>query len=384
MKWTFSINGYDLLFLATISTGLIFTCLLFFVKRINRKANRFLGLALLVIVLWMSWVLSIDIQLGKYFPYWSWLPWQFSLSIGPLIYWYVRKLVNPGRKFKPVDWLHFNPLLIEQGVLVIEILESRKIGGSTYDSAAFAILNPIVQALALVSVLTYLFLSLHLLRNYHRELAGQLSDADRYQYRWLQRLLAGFGFLWLLWAPFTAVDFICYHYGLGINSYYPLYLLLSVMIVWIGVEAFLRPEFVPIELPQVKPAVARELPSADVVRLAAWLEGQMTQNLFYRNAGLTLRGLAEELDLHPNELSRIINAGTGKNFNDFVNAYRIEDVMRKIQDSAYDHITLLGIAFDCGFNSKTTFNRTFKQLTGKSPAEYKTAVKTAVKTAPIL
>jgi putative ABC transport system permease protein len=377
IKWSFSIDFYDLVFLATISAGLIFSCLLFFVKRINQKANRFLGLALFAIVLWMVWVLGIDVGLGRYFPEWSWLPLQFSLSIGPLIYWYVRKLLDPGQKLKTADWLYFSPLLIEQGILVVEIIESRKTKRATYDTAAFTMLNPAIQALALASMLIYLFCSLRLLRNYHRGLADQLSDAERYQYRWLQRLLAGFGCLWLLWAPFTAIDFVFYDYGLGISSYYPLYLLLAVMIVWIGVEAFLRPEFVVIDLLPGKPAPVTESPSADLLRLTAWLEEQITQNLFYRNAGLTLRGLAEELDIHPNELSRIINAGTGKNFNDFINTYRVRDVMRKIQDPAYDHITLLGIAFDCGFNSKTTFNRTFKQLTGKSPAEYKFALKTA-------
>jgi AraC-like DNA-binding protein len=377
IKWNFSINVYDLLFLATISAGLVFSCLLFFVGRINRKANRFLGLALLVIVLWMVWVLGIDVRLGRYFPHWNWLPLQFSLSIGPLIYLYVKKLIYPEQKFTVLALLHFSPLLFEQGVLIAEILESRKSGQATYDTASFISLNPIVQLLALASVLTYLYLSLQLLGKYHGELADQLSDADQYQYRWLQRLLIGFGCLWLLWMPFTAIDYIYYHYSLGLSSYFPLYLLLSVMILWIGVEAFLRPEFVVIEAAQARIITEPGPPSADLLRLTAWLETEITQNLFYRNAGLTLRGLAEALDLHPNELSRIINAGTGKNFNDFINTYRVNDVMRKIQDPAYTHITLLGIALDCGFNSKTTFNRTFKQLTGKSPVEYKSSLKTA-------
>jgi len=225
--------------------------------------------------------------------------------------------------------------------------------------------------------LTYLFLSLRLRRRFRQKLSDQLSDVARYQYSWLQRLLMGFSILWLFWAAFTTVDLAYYQYGLGIESYYPLYLLLATMIVWLGVEAFLRPEFVLIELSLLKPPVEPGPPSPDLLRSTDWLEGQMQQNLFYLNAGLTLRGLAEELDLHPNELSRIINCGTGKNFNDYINTYRVEDVKRKITDPAYDHITLLGIAFDCGFNSKTTFNRTFKALVGQSPAEYKTRPKTA-------
>ncbi|XHR97182.1 helix-turn-helix domain-containing protein [Mucilaginibacter sp. UC70_90] len=101
----------------------------------------------------------------------------------------------------------------------------------------------------------------------------------------------------------------------------------------------------------------------------------MKANLYYQDPELNLRSLAEKLDLHPNELSRIINTVLKKSFNDFINEYRVADVARKMQDPAYDHLTLLGIAFESGFNSKTTFNRTFKQMTGKNPAEYKLELK---------
>jgi ABC-type antimicrobial peptide transport system permease subunit/AraC-like DNA-binding protein len=101
----------------------------------------------------------------------------------------------------------------------------------------------------------------------------------------------------------------------------------------------------------------------------------METGQFYQDAELSLSSLAEKLDVHAHELSRIINIALKKNFNDFINEYRVVDVTRKMQDPAYDHITLLGIAFESGFNSKTTFNRTFKQMTGRSPAEYKIDLK---------
>src|SRR3569833_245838 len=70
-------------------------------------------------------------------------------------------------------------------------------------------------------------------------------------------------------------------------------------------------------------------------------------------------------------MSRIINTALKKSFNDFINEYRVQDALRKMQDPAFDHITLLGIAYESGFNSQTSFNRIFKQVTGKSPVEYK-------------
>ncbi|HEX3387226.1 MAG TPA: ABC transporter permease, partial [Mucilaginibacter sp.] len=104
---------------------------------------------------------------------------------------------------------------------------------------------------------------------------------------------------------------------------------------------------------------------------AAWLKRVMETNRYYQDPELSLGSLAEKLNLTTHELSRILNTILKKSFNDFINEYRARDVIAKMQDRAYDHITLLGIAFESGFNSQSTFYRTFKQMTGKSPVEYK-------------
>jgi len=101
----------------------------------------------------------------------------------------------------------------------------------------------------------------------------------------------------------------------------------------------------------------------------------MEDKQLYQDPELSLSLLAEKLEIHTHELSRIINIALKKNFSDFVNDFRVRDVVRKMQDPAFDHITLLGIAYESGFNSKSTFNRIFKQVTGKSPIEYKADLK---------
>ena len=118
-----------------------------------------------------------------------------------------------------------------------------------------------------------------------------------------------------------------------------------------------QPRVVPRETAASRPPIPAEL-----LQKGAWLKKAMEVNLFYQDTDLSLRSLAETLDLHPNELSRIINTAFGKNFNDFINEYRIREVIIKMQDPAYDRITLLGIAMDAGFNSKSTFNRTFRAV----------------------
>ena len=157
---------------------------------------------------------------------------------------------------------------------------------------------------------------------------------------------------------------------LGIEDYYPMYILMSIITIWISAEAFLRPEIILIDQ-KVEPQEKKPKPSDELLADAQWLRKQMELNLFYLNPELTLSNLAENLAMHPNVLSKLINEGIGMSFSDFVNDYRTQSVIEKLNDSNYSHITLLGISFESGFNSKTTFNRVFKNKTGKTPAAYK-------------
>jgi putative ABC transport system permease protein len=370
--YTFHITPYDLAFLGTIFIGLTFTAQLWFSKRINLTANRFLALAMVTIVLWIARILGIDIGLSAYTPHWSWLLLQFSLALGPLIYFYVLKITRPEYKFGWKDLLHFSPLLLELGAQALEVRDSIKTGEATYETPAFQQLNPALQMLAFVSVSIYLYGSSRPIQDFYQRLKFNGGDRYRYELRWLHHLLMGLGLLWLLWIPFTAVDCFYYHYHLGLTAYYPLYLLLSVMMIWIVAAAFLRPE---VGVPGREPLLSKTLPSGLLRQRGIWLKKAMEARLLYQDAELSLPSLAEALDMHPHELSRIINVALKKNFNDFINEYRIREVTRKMKDPAYDRLTLLGIAFDSGFNSKTTFNRTFRQITGKSPVEYKNDLK---------
>ncbi|MGZ3873289.1 MAG: helix-turn-helix domain-containing protein, partial [Mucilaginibacter sp.] len=368
-NYTIHTNLYDPLFLGSIFTGLSFSLQLWFTKRINQAANRFLALALIIIVLQAAWLLAVDIRLDTYLPRWGWLPLQFSLALGPLLFFYVLKTTRPEYKFRRRDLLHLSPLLLQQGILVLEIRESMRTGAATYHTLYFQLLNPVLQVLAFISVSTYLYLSFRLIERFYQRLKFNEGDRHRSELRWLYRLLAGFGLLWLLWIPYAAVDYFYYHGQLGSHTYHPLYLVLAVMMIRIAAVAFLRPDG---GISDKESLLSKSLPSAVLRQKGTWLKKAMESGLFYQDAELNLSSLAEKLHIHPHELSRIINVALKKNFNDFINEYRIREVTRKMQDRANDRLTLQGIASEAGFNSKSTFYRTFKQMTGKSPAEYKT------------
>ena len=84
---------------------------------------------------------------------------------------------------------------------------------------------------------------------------------------------------------------------------------------------------------------------------------------------LTLAELAQRLRTNPGLLSKVINAGCGQNFNDFVNTYRVAEARRKLADPRFAHYSLVGVALESGFNSKSTFNRVFRKLAGVTPGE---------------
>lgn len=113
----------------------------------------------------------------------------------------------------------------------------------------------------------------------------------------------------------------------------------------------------------------------DPVEVQTWckrLETIMQREKLYLNPELTLSDLAEKLHTHNSWISYVINTGFRKNFNDFVNAYRVADFQQKINDPQLSHYTLLALAFECGFNSKSTFNRAVKKATGQLPSTFGT------------
>jgi len=371
-SYTFHITLYDAAFFGMLFIGFTFILLLWFTKKANRPANRFLAIALAVAALWIARIVAIDIRLADYAPFWSSLPMQYSLALGPLIYYYVLKITRPGHKFQRRDMLHFSPLILELGAYTLETIQSLNTGITTYGTPIFQRLNPILQLLAFISVIIYLYRCHMLIEGFYQQQKFNGGDRYRHELRWLHRLLIGFGTLWLLWTPFIAIDYFFYNYQLGAQAYYPLYFLLVVMIVWIAARAFLRPE---IGVQPDAASILKPLLPAELKQKGSWLKKVVKENRYYQDPELSLGSLAEKLGLTTHELSRIINTVLKKSFNDFINEYRVQDAARKMQDPAFDHITLLGIAFESGFNSQSSFNRIFKQSTGKSPVEYKNELK---------
>ncbi|AYL97931.1 ABC transporter permease [Mucilaginibacter celer] len=301
IRYQLFISTPALLFLLAASVWLAVSLRLWFSPKNNKNVNRLLALILIIILLWLIGTVCINTQPENHFKQWSWLPTRFFLSLGPLIFFFVRSIALPEETFKTKELWHFSPLLPELGLHIVEVIQSANSDAATYNTPVYKQWSPVLQLLACISIAIYLYRCSKLVKYSAKADVNKLSGRQ---------------------------------------------------------------------------SLRVDLSSTDkLIQKGYWLRHQMKTHRYYQDAELNLNSLAKTLGISIHELSKIINTGLRKNFNDFVNEFRIQDVIRKMRDPGYDRITLLGIAYDCGFNSKSTFNRTFKQITGKSPAEYKTELK---------
>lgn len=109
---------------------------------------------------------------------------------------------------------------------------------------------------------------------------------------------------------------------------------------------------------------------AEITAIHQRLNALMRTEKLYTNPELTLSELAQKIPVHPNTLSQVINTVEGKNFFDYINFQRVEEFKRLVLLPENSQYTLLALAYECGFNSKTSFNRNFKKATGLSPSAH--------------
>ncbi len=248
----------------------------------------------------------------------------FLPALGPLLYFYVRQLTCTEQQFRRKDMLHFCSLLLGYWLLTWLIL---------------------------ISVIIYLYLAHRLIERFYARLRPVLMDRPRFAFRRLDGALLLIGLLCLL---AIASDAFCFA--------------IALVLMVMAINAIVKPDG---NLQLTMPITDR----SDAREKGRRLKEAIAAGRLYEDAELTLTTLAIKLNIHPHDLSRVINVGLEKNFSDLINEFRVREVARKMHDPAYDKFTLLHIGYESGFNSQRTFNRVFKEMTGKTPVEYKNSLK---------
>lgn len=223
----------------------------------------------------------------------------------------------------------------------------------------------------------YLGLSFIKLRRHKKKVLQLYSYRDNIDLFWLWKLLITFS---IIYAFVMALAIVFYFVGTPLYfSDFIFYSLLVVFIFFLGYWGWQQGTVFSNENGFVEVEVQEEMPednqkvelSREKSEEGKMLEMIMTERKLFLNQNLSLNDLSNETNLQPYQLSKIIHRDFGMNFFEFVNRYRVEYFKEIVNLPQYQHYTILAIAFECGFNSKASFNRIFKEYTGLTPGEFK-------------
>ena len=303
---------------------------------------------------------------------------------GVLLFLYITTETSQLPQRKGLLILHFFPIIATYLYLIsfFMLTVEEKIYVFKNNGAGYELFTSILSTAISLSGAVYVLWSYLLLRKYKRLLSNKNYELKKANIKWLQLLTGGMGVIWIV-VIFTEKE--------------PL-IFLSVVLFVFSISFFgikqgniftitksdnpikkQSSEIKPIQ--NLQPIVAtKEVQKEKYAKsglkddaseiLFQELTHLMTDKTIYQNGELSVGELASILKVHPNHLSQIINAREGKNFYEYVNSFRIEEFKRLIIIPENQKVTLLSLAYDCGFNSKSSFNRYFKKSTGQTPSQY--------------
>jgi AraC-like DNA-binding protein len=240
-----------------------------------------------------------------------------------------------------------------------------------FDGAFYRpVVGPLVFGTEFAWSVALIFLSIRHYRKYRNWLDENFSDTEKIKFDWLRNFLYTFSAILLLGALFDFTN--TFIFRLSYIQYFYFEVVLALSTYYLAVAGYLRSKTIDLTFSDApaKTTESRRLLISDkeLERLKEKLQAVMREERPYLEPTITLTDLTRIVGVNSNVLSHAINQGFDKNFNDFINEYRINEVKSKLRDA--DESSLLAIAFDSGFNSKATFNRAFKKFTGVSPKEF--------------
>jgi AraC-like DNA-binding protein len=264
--------------------------------------------------------------------------------------------------------LHFIPSILTYVYMALffyGLPSAEKIFVFRSDGVGFETFSLVVSIAINISGVAYVIWSIWLLQKHKKNILNQFSDIEKIDLNWLRLLTWGLGVLWLVVIFFDGP----YIFG-GVVVF-------VFLIGFFGNKQgtiFTSNTPPPIDESPKEKYAKSGLKDDHSDELYHKLTALMKEEALYKNGEISIGDIASKLEVHPNYLSQVINEREEKNFYDFINSYRIEEFKRLLAIPKNQNFTLLALAYDCGFNSKSSFNRYFKKATEQTPSQYFTMV----------
>jgi AraC-like DNA-binding protein len=352
--------------------ALIQSMLLFFIRKGNRRANKFMAFFLLALAIGMTNGIVSLLGLYDTWPSLSILMGSIILAYGPLFYLYIRAVTAKDRRGTLFDLLHGVPFLL--GMLVYGAYLRWSAGGSAPSGVlGYAVRSPwlVVLILSVLQTIAYVVSILRLLRRHSEKVKAAYSTIDRVNLGWLRRRLVVYAAIWAVGLVLVAAVRLESR-AVGLVGQI-VFFLIALNTFVTGYLAMLQPEifFGPFETRPVRRYERSSLTPEDAAHHKTRLLELMDREKPFLDPEINLPKLAQALDIPVAHLSRVINELLGQNFYEFINHYRLEAAKRRLAMPEPGGEKLITVALECGFNSVATFNRVFKELTGRTPSDYR-------------
>jgi AraC-like DNA-binding protein len=308
---------------------------------------------------------------------------NIAYALGPLIYLYVKSITQSNFQFKNNYWWFFTPaILMVVYRLVIFAYDASQPGFSETQNGILKIqldesyVQSISSFIETPFMLLFLAFTFQLFYNYRNKIQQYFSNTYKLELNWILSFLILFSLSFLYGSIQDIIG--AFYTDLNYEQRWWLNLFMAIITLYVGIKGYFTDtsklnrldfSFSPktIGIPEEDSSLEyKSISEVDRAIVKDLMESQKA----YLDPEINLSDLAKIANMSRGQLSEIINSGFGKNFNDFVNEYRVAAFKDMLKANKHQQLSLLGIAQECGFNSKATFNRVFKKLTNHSPTEY--------------
>jgi len=352
------------------------------------KDAKSLVLGLLTFVLSVSLLGGIYGMTGYYkvFPHLVNVMDPLFLLYGPLLYIYIFVLTQ--NRMPKKYFLHILPFVI---YIISFIPLYLKSGDEKIQFAEYIFLSEkvpvkglLMQLGRVVYIAAYVIVSLILVRTHEKKIKDNFSNIEKISLSQAKRIL----YLFLVVLVVALISFFLgyrFSYSFSVSNNI-IGFFVGILIYALAYSTWKTNSIVTKEMVDEKLLKAKEvqndakskgrtifiLSDDKLNKFKTRLEKAIKEEKLFTENELSLAELSKKIDIQPYQLSELISRVYGESFFDFINRYRIEEIKLRLQDSNSDSFSLLGIAMDCGFNSKSSFNTAFKKFTGQTPSEYRT------------
>ncbi len=346
---------------------------LFINKKGDARSNLILGLLFLLLAISIGNITLNVIDPTLTFGIIYMIDDGFFFLYGPLIFFYVQNVVYRDFKLRLLHILHLFPALIYYSYLFIGLFISRGVNNENLSESntgtEFSIGSAFIIGSVFIYLLCYLWYSRKVILFYRAEIKKKFSTVEGINHNWLMFIIRSFVIITLI-AMIHNIQPILKSNTLNVVTLIALVVFIFYFINKVLVKALNYPEiFSGIELSAKEKYISSNLSLDEITLVNSRLILAIENEKLFVNPDLTIKDLADHISSSTKTVSQVINQMHKKNFFDFINSYRCTEVKHILE--ADERSTIMEAMFQSGFNSKSSFNKEFKKLTGQTPTEFK-------------